>query len=1198
MTQTEPFNALTIPIDGTSLIEASAGTGKTYGIALLFTRLILLENIPIEKIAVLTFTKAATAELKTRLRSRLNEVRYLLENNQSSDDLDLQQLLDKADDQQQLLNRAKKALINFDQAGIYTIHAFCRSILNEEAFACGVPFALQMQDEYERKQLEQTLCEDFWRKNIAQNQEIATICFHKNITPDDILKHIQSFIAQPLLNKNKININDCIEQLKNAQQQLFSLPIKSVDENTLLNLQKIFAKEKTPELWLSFKQRLQEIGSNELELQFWQIYPQLNGGIYRKNTFVTIFNHLQYLLNNLPYDIDEITKKADIMLPENLLFKSSEKKPENLENFRIFAHYGIAIQNILHNLGFMVLDYLDNAIQEYKEKHSSKRSYNDLLLDIYSALKNKILPKKLSQKYDVLMVDEFQDTDSVQYAIFKQSFIDKGKSVFLVGDPKQAIYRFRGADIYAYLNAKQDAKHLYSMSTNYRTHEKLVNVCNALFNVENAFFHNEIPFYPVAAHRQEWHISGSLKEQILPNALTVLAIDGENDEEKANDLQRQIAADMCANHIAHILNGHLTYQEEPLSAGKIAILVRSHSQGELMRKTLKNKGIDSVSLSQQSVFATQEAQALSALMEFWLNPLNKQGLWRFVQSSVFINKSLADIQRDSRDDAQTNRILEIAHKTRNLWENKGIFVAFRYFDAQLNIETNLITRQALRTLTNLNQLIELLSEEEKNHFGTHALLHFLQQQIAQPAYGDNGKLRLESDENLVKIITMHASKGLQYPIVYCPFIFIKGKNDFAVQEFEIIHNADYSGCLKNTQTLDKQTTERIKDNLKAEQMRLLYVALTRAEDALIVCCGQETQLDLSINHLLQAGLNQPIAPKLQKDLWQEWLQIHTDLSVEIKDSITDTTFRQPENQPTHFQAATLSADELYRIQQHRRFSSFSAWSRQAQSTPTSDEEDSIIDANERQLPNNEMPIAQGIHAFPAGTNAGLCLHAILEKFDFYQPAHRQQAHIQRTLTAYQFDTAHTDDIIAVCDQVRKTPLNQNITLSHLPSSFRLPESQFLIDEINFQPQIVLHYLRDTLPENICQSLQQVEQHTVQGFFNGFIDMLARDQNGSVYIIDYKSNKLGNSTGDYHQDALNSAIAEHHYAVQALIYAIATRRMLSLYNACPPTLCVRYLFLRGLNAENNNGIWSWDIDTATLVQLENALSVSAQNFQAA
>ena len=1203
------FDALTIPIDGTSLIEASAGTGKTYGIALLFTRLILLENISIEKIAVLTFTVAATAELKTRLRSRLNEVKHYMQdgqypNSENIDNQDLQRLFVYAQDKkisaQELYLRVHRALIDFDKAGIYTIHAFCRSILNEEAFACGVPFNLEMQDEYERKQLEQTFCEDFWRKHIAQNKELATICFNKNITPDNILKQIKSFIAQPLLEKNKISIDNCVYQIRKSQEQLFRLPEIKVDDNILLDIQKNFDKD--TELWQTLKQRLQEIGSNELELQFWQIYSQLNGNKYRKNTFVSIFDHLQYMLKGLPYDITEIIQKSDAMLPENLVFKSKAQQPKNLDNFRLFAQYGIACQNLLHNLGFMVLNYLDNAIKEHKEKHSSKRSFNDLLLDIYSALKNKELPKKLSKKYDVLMVDEFQDTDKIQYAIFKQSFIDKKKSVFLVGDPKQAIYRFRGADIYAYLNAKQDATHLYSMNTNYRTHQKLVNVCNALFNTNNAFLNINIPFYPVEADRKEWHISGSLKEQILPNALTVLNIDGENSEEKSADIQRQIAADMCANHIAQILNANFTYQKdgrtEVLSAGKIAILVRSHAHGELMRKILKNKGIDSVTLLQQSIFTTLEAQSLCALMEFLLNPLNNQELWHFVQSSVLINQSLGEIQAESRDDVRTNAIIEIAHKTHHLWENKGFFVAFRYFDAQLNIETNLIARQALRTLTNLNQLLELLAEEEKNYFGTHALLRFLQQQIAQPAHGDNGKLRLESDENLVKIITLHASKGLQYPIVYCPFLFIKGQKDLSISEFEIIHDEHYSGSLKNKNTLDKATMEHITQNLKAENMRLLYVALTRAEEALILCCGQNTNLDAPINYLLKEGLSQSSVPKMQKDLWQEWLQEYADLSVEIKDYIENTWFRQPEKQHIHFQAATLNDDERHRIKQHRQFSSFSAWLRQVKTSHAfNSEEDNIIDYSERQSTINETHAAQGIHTFPAGASAGLCLHEILEKFNFYQPAKSQEAHIQRMLTAYQFDLAHTDDIIALCDQVRFTPLNHGISLSHITSPNRLPESQFLLNELNFQPEIVLHYLGDTLSENIRQALHQVTQHTVQGFFNGFIDMLARDKDGRVYIIDYKSNKLGTDTNDYHAAALDIAMAEHQYAVQALIYAIATRRMLCLYDACPKILSVRYLFLRGLNSENTNGIWSWDINSNTLAQLENALSASPQAFQA-
>ncbi|MBR5676095.1 MAG: UvrD-helicase domain-containing protein, partial [Neisseriaceae bacterium] len=209
MTQT--FDALEIDINtqtgGTHLIEASAGTGKTFGIASLFTRLIVLENIKIEKIAVLTFTKAATAELKTRLRSRLVSVRSFLENNQQTEDKFLQDLFAKAKeiDKIELLKRTKTALNDFDQAGIYTIHAFCRSILNENAFDCRVPFALEMQSTDDDNELKQKLAEDFWRKKIANNQTAALICFNNEITPEKILDDIKSYISQPLLNKENIS---------------------------------------------------------------------------------------------------------------------------------------------------------------------------------------------------------------------------------------------------------------------------------------------------------------------------------------------------------------------------------------------------------------------------------------------------------------------------------------------------------------------------------------------------------------------------------------------------------------------------------------------------------------------------------------------------------------------------------------------------------------------------------------------------------------------------------------------------------------------------------------------------------------------------------------------------------------------------------------------------------------------------------
>ncbi|MBQ9682428.1 MAG: exodeoxyribonuclease V subunit beta [Neisseriaceae bacterium] len=1178
----QSFDALTMPIDGTSLIEASAGTGKTYGIALLFTRLILLENIKIDKIAVLTFTVAATAELKMRLRSRLIDVKNQLSNgqfpdNQTLDDKNLIQLFNLAKNKDItasiLLKNAQDALNNFDQAGIYTIHAFCRSILNEEAFACGVPFSLQMQTTDDDNELKQKLAEDFWRQYIANNQLAAFICFNEKITPEKKLDEIKKYISQPKLNKESISFEECIGEVEKAQEKLFRLPEIKISDDLIAQIKENF-NDKEQDLFYSLQQRIQQIGTNHIEVQFWQIFNRLSGTYYKKPTFVEIFNNLQKIIQGYPFNMEKIAEKAHLLLPENFIF-TKNKSIDNLspfEDFRLIYYFVLSYQNFTQNIGFFLLDYLDNEITQSK-KSSNKRGFNDLLLDVYFSLENKILTKHLSKKYDVLMVDEFQDTDAIQYAIFKQAFIEQGKSVFLVGDPKQAIYRFRGADIYAYLNAKQDADHLYSMDTNYRTHEKLVNVCNALFNTNNAFLNNEIPFFPVQANRKQEYLSGSLKQEILPNALTVFHID--ESEKNTADEQRQKIAQICANHIARVLNSRLPYKERCLSSGDIAVLVRSHSEGDIIRKALKNNGIDSVSIRQDSIFAADEARIVYALMKFWLNPATDGSLWRFVQTSDLIGKNIQQIQEYNNNERQVVKDIEYAHFLREKWEKKGLFAAYQAFDERYQISRSLISRQEWRILTNITQLIELLAEEEKNCFGIYALLHFLQQQIAQPDSGDNSKLRLESDENLVKIITMHASKGLQYPVVYCPFIF--RPHDEKVQAFEITHQNNHSGCLKHKTQLAEQ---EIQNDLLAEQVRLLYVALTRAEEALIVGCGDMAQQNSSINHLLRNSLN--ISPEnkeiTQWQMWQDKCQQNNDLSIQLVDSTQsppETLFRQPATETQHYTAAQLSAINL----KQRQFSSFSAWQ-----TQTHNEENLVVDSVERQVSDDLSNENKGINAFPAGTNTGLCWHEMLEEFYFHLPADTQKYLIINKLEKYALSLDYLNDMVAMCNHTRLAALNHGVSLSQIP--FRLPESQFLLNELHFQPEVVLQYLGDDLPENICTALRQVQQHTVQGFFNGFIDMLAQDAHGNVYIIDYKSNKLPS----YDLDAMNNAMAQHHYAVQALIYAIATRRMFAIRNIHPTLLHIRYLFLRGLNKDNANGIWAWDIDCNILKKLENALSI--------
>ncbi|EER56301.1 UvrD/REP helicase [Neisseria flavescens SK114] len=493
MSSALPFDALTLSIDGTNLIEASAGTGKTYGIAALFTRLIVLEKKDIEKILVVTFTKAATAELKTRLRARLDEVLQVLNEIQTlggepehiSDGLNtyydkekkspddfLNRLIPLALGEQdgqeschRLILRLKAALSQFDNASIYTIHGFCQRVLRDYAFLCGAPLDVELSDDSRERLL--IPAQDFWRQKVATDTTLAQLVFDRKCTPEEMLAEIKSYTGRPYLK--------------------FRRPEGSLKE----------AQANLQETWQKVCGQLED-----LEKAFWTILPKLNGQTYKRNTFENVFidlktnaesSHLPRLgkqtlgkLNH--FSIDTLNSKlkkeykADADAPEIIQLQALANLGRDLQAMES------AEEAVFICLQLDLLSYINQSIAEQK-KSRRERVFDDLLLDVHQALTTNehgnALAKVAAANWEIALIDEFQDTDPLQYEIFRQIFIEQGCPLFLVGDPKQAIYSFRGADIYAYLQAAQDADRHYTLAVNYRSHAKLINGISALFKQKN-----------------------------------------------------------------------------------------------------------------------------------------------------------------------------------------------------------------------------------------------------------------------------------------------------------------------------------------------------------------------------------------------------------------------------------------------------------------------------------------------------------------------------------------------------------------------------------------------------------------------------------------------------------------------------------------------------------------------------------------
>lgn len=1182
----QPLNPLTLPLTDTRLIEASAGTGKTYNIAALFVRLVLVEHMTVERILVVTFTKTATAELKTRLRNWLGQALAKLRGGTNAKANDtLQSLIQQArqhESDERLILRLQAALNQFDGAAIYTIHAFCQRVLSDYAFFCGTPFDIETAET--DALLLHTFAQDFWRQHINHHSRYAPLAAQKKLTPQTVLDELGNWLSYGNLTPR--------------------LP-----ENTDL----ASAEDALAHCWKNL--RPQAVAMADL---YWRIKPQkLNGNKFQDRTFTLFFEDLvaAATADNPHYPFRKADKFANFSA---VFLQQNSKKNQHLSEAELvglapLADFGTALANLqatqentLLHLKIEAFTHIRQQLAEHKRR-SRQRSYHDLLNDVDAALsasnpQARALAQALAAQWHIALIDEFQDTDPLQYRIFKTAFADQGRPLLMVGDPKQAIYRFRGADIHAYLQAAKDtpASQCYTLQTNYRSHRALMAGIGHLFGGKtHPFVLEGISYTKVSADRADSHLSPAA----AATHIRWLHDETETNEQPNKDLLRTRAANACADEIAATitqgLSGSLQQDGRPLCAGDIAVLVRTHKEGKMVAGALRKRGVASVSLANRSVFADSEAMAVAALLAFWLQPQRGSTL-RFVLGSNLFGYSAAELHDLNQDEQRISMWNDRAQHASDCWQQHGIYAALQHFAAVSELESGLLARQQERSLTNFWQLAELLAEFDADSPSCAATHQWLQHKIAQSSHknikqnnqSDADQLRLESDAALVKIVTVHAAKGLEYPIVYCPFVW-DGKDPSKKQPWVLLHRASQTQLVHESLLSEAERAAMMDDDM-GELLRLYYVAFTRARERLVLYAAACSHTANSpFGYLLGTGSSvadtqefwkqqKPAGISALAAAWQQCVRTAENGLFAWHTGTPPAATVAPRAAPAQaYRALMLPERHFTRV----RHTSFTALSRHADATDTPAPHIDAAEAEEAPSPADTQTTAEtALLGFARGMGAGLCLHAVLENTDFAHAAAAQSDVYAPILAQYGFADARPSAITAMVDAVRRAPLWPASTLADIPAQQRLPEMGFVLHVRDFALPKLRHWLAQPhigLPENCVAAAGALDFANVNGFLNGFIDLVCQDEQGRVAVVDYKSNHLGMRLSDYRADALNRAVAEHHYYLQALIYTIAVARYLGARQALPEYIAVRYLFVRGLNPYNDAGIWRWDIHRADL-----------------
>ena len=1214
---------LPLPPQGTHLVEASAGTGKTYSIAALFTRLVVLEGWAPENILVVTFTEAATAELKNRLRARLGEVLAALQSGETPADEFLQHLLAEAlakQERSKLILQLQAALSGFDTAAIYTIHGFCLRVLGDYAFLCGVPFELETGPADSAARL--VAAQDFWREHVADHPQNARIAARFGITPASVLAEFSGSLKRAFLD--------------------YRLP-----ENRL------------PQILQGYNAAWQKLRQNfdEIEAVYCRILPQINKTTFNK-TVGNLLKELKQLAvtEALPELQKPKEKSKNLLKFETEALRSSLNKAGHLSDAdiatlqplavfgRYLAEISKAEQEAAIRLKLECLGYLKTRLAEDKCR-SPRRDYDDLLLDVHAALSNpdhpeqaEALAQALAAKWRVALIDEFQDTDPLQYAIFHTAFIRQGVPVFLVGDPKQAIYGFRGADIHAYLAAAAEtaSEQSYTLRTNYRSHRNLVNGIGHLFAARSRpFVLPQIAYPDVQAARAESLLSPTPEAAVAVRWINPSAEDGKLPNK---DSLRELCADYCAREIAARLNQALSGSlsiggkhgggNVPLHPGQVAVLVRTHSEAALVARALKRRGVRSVLLQQQSVFDTPEAEALHALLLFWLAPQQTEYL-RFVLGGIFYGYTAQDLAELNGNENRLAEWIALAETATEAWQQHGIYTALTRFACQSGLEQHLLHTRNERSFTNFWQLAEILALAAAECASPVSLAQWLEMRLKSSKKNKKSKenkndredkgnkeyqLRLESDEDLVKIVTMHAAKGLEYPLVFCPFVWDTSRD--LVKDWNIISQSNGRNLLLAKAQLGEEDELQLFAEDLGERLRLLYVALTRAREQLVLYAAPCSNTPENTFAYLLAETGEDDCHAIRSHwssfegqgraeaLRQAWLKrIQSAAPGQLQwleGEPPQASYRARDEQQGSYRALMLPERPLQFIR-HTSFTGLSRQTLAAEEWLPENERSEFLrskNASDELRANGQnvvQPNGQGdlwlneaetaLLAFPAGTQPGICLHSILEQTDFVHPAAEQAASYADILDKHGFEAeAWLPAVLEMVEAVRRVPLAENMQLADIPADSRVAEMGFVLHLHDFGLKRLRRWFARSdigLPENAAAHLPQLDFHAVTGFLNGFIDLIAAGKNGRVCVIDYKSNHLGSRLADYGQAAMSAAVSEHHYYLQALIYAVATARYLKQRRALPEYIHVRYLFVRGLNPHGQEGLWCWDIPVSAL-----------------
>lgn len=1178
----------TMPLHGRSLIEASAGTGKTWNIGLIYLRLLLERGLRVEQILVTTFTDAAAQELRERLRRRLIEAERLLENlptTAASDEDTLENhligLYPDAADAQLALRRVQLARADLDRAPVSTIHALCQRIQRDYPLESGAAFASDKL--FDEQQLSRECVEDFWRRRYlvgAVEPREAELLLKGG--PEGLLRDLGGLA-------NSADARIVAGGLVQLEQRIGALS----SSGNVAELQRL-ADDAT-------------------------LYKRSNAALRSRLGEIA-----QALRNN---DETQLAKSlSDVFEPEKVLAQESAASAGTLSGHPLIHALRSLRQMIglrdIYTRGAVLAEAAQTCRDELPRRARQRHvlTFSMLIDAVYQRLcgehADEVLANRLYEAFPVALIDEFQDTDQRQFAIFDRIYRARGTLV-MIGDPKQAIYSFRGGDIAAYLRASEQADQRFSLGSNHRSSRALVNALNSWYaHTDGGFGHPQISYQQVLAAGRADETPYTVDAAIVDKPLVLHPFRGDALDRKGQPLRalgelEALALDDCANRIAELLSDpRQQIGNQRVSPGDVAVLLSTNHQIAALRARLVARGVPCVGSGRGHIFGGEMARELELILFAVLHPDDDQAV-RGALATRLLGATLEQFNAWHEQPDAFERELERFEAWRALVRSRGVLAL---------VESMLATRatallalpEGERAVTDLRHLGELLAAEESSRQGLDGLHAWLAEMRKQGSDGDaeaadERQLRIESDARRVQLLTIHASKGLEFPIVYLPLVWRTGdRSGPRSPKLLRYHDAGGQRCVDlGSADFIAHRGQHFREELE-ERLRLLYVALTRAVHAVHVYWVDRGPPPRQDDQAWEVAAIDLLVRQAQQQL--NLSEDETSLpamtaalgGMALSPPFADAriNYHAASTPP----AARATQSPLPRLRPFQWLHSFSGLTRHAASPVLLDDGGARDEAGAvEELVGDALTEAAEdprlLALYPLrGPRFGDAVHQVLELAQPGPawPAQRNLLQSQLAAQAIQFGNLSEDEALErvgrLVDRTRQTDLGDGLRLTDIAPGQRIVEFEFQFPV----ERVSLARLRQLCAQHGHSKVipAHLEHTTLNGMLTGFADLiLCRDDR--FHVLDYKTNWLGARLNDYRGPSLDAAMTEHHYPLQALLYTVALHRYLRQrmdgYTAKSNLGESWYLFVRALGLAPGLGVWRQRWPAALIEALDDAFA---------